>query len=89
MENLSQVRKFKTIVCCLVVAFVAAVVAATVSFVQIGNARRAQAGYDKQIEQLQSDKAALENYLKSEEYKDELAKENNKLPNGQIEIEVK
>ena len=91
MENLNQVRKFKMIVCCLMVAFVAAVVAATVSFVQIGNARRVQAGYNKQIEQLQKEKADLKNqidYLSSEEYKEELAKENDKIPNGQIGIEI-
>lgn len=91
MENLSQVRKFKTIVCCLLVAFVAAFVAVTISFVQIGTARRADADYNKQIEQLKNKKSELEgdiDYLESPEGKDELAKEQDKIPEGKTEIVV-
>ena len=91
MENSSMMRKFKTIVSCLVVAFVLALVMATVSFVQIGKARRVNAEYEKQIEQLKAEQSNLKDeldYIKSEEGQDEMAREEGNLPEGEYEIEV-
>lgn len=89
MENLSAMKKFKTMISCFVIAFVAVLVLATVSFVQIGKARRANAEYDKQLEQALSKESALKEemeYLESPEGKDETARDNNLLPNGEYEI---
>ena len=91
MENLSMVKKFKTIVACLVVAFVLALVMATVSFVQIGKARRVNAEYEKQIAALKAEQSNLKDeldYIKSEEGQDEMAREEGNLPEGEYEIEV-
>ncbi len=89
MENLSAMKKFKTMISCFVVAFVAVLVLATVSFVQVGKARRANAEYDKQLEQVLAEESALKEdieYLESEEGKDETARDNNLLPEGEYEI---
>ena len=91
MENLNQVRKFKTIVCCLLIAFVAAFVAVAISFVKIGSARRADADYNKQLELLKAQKEGLEDdidYLESPEGQDDLAKEQDKIPDGKTEIVI-
>ena len=91
MENLEQVRKIKRIVCCFIVAFVAVFIAVTVSFVQVGKVRRVDAGYNKQIEQLKTQKDLIEDdidYLESDEGKDEIAKGQDKIPEGKTEIIV-
>ena len=88
MENLAAMRKFKIIISCLVVVFVAALVFAMVSFVHIGNARRANAEYERQIERLKEEHEQLEDdvdYLESDEGK----RDNGLLPDGECEINVK
>jgi len=91
MENANLVRKFKIIVSCLIVAFVVAIAIATVSFVQIGNIRRMNAGYEKQLEQLKAEQSALKEdleYLQSQDGKDDAAREDGLLPDGEIDVEV-
>ena len=89
MENYNMVKKIKIMVSCLAVAFVAALVLMTVSFVQIGKARRVNADYDNQLEQLQTKQSSLKDdidYLKSEEGQDESARDQGLLPEGEYEI---
>ena len=89
MENYSMMKKFKTIISCVVIAFVVALVITTISFVQIGKARRASADYERQLEQLKTEQSKLEedlDYLKSEEGKDESARDQGMIPEGEYEI---
>ena len=70
MENANMIKKFKIIVSCLIVAFVLAIAMAAISFVQIGNVRRTNANYERQIEQLKAEQSALKediDNLKAEE----------------------
>lgn len=89
MENYSMMKKFKTIISCVVIAFVVALVITTISFVQIGKARRASADYERQLEQLKTEQSKLEedlDYLKSEEGKDDSARDQGMIPEGEYEI---
>ncbi len=92
MANFGMIKKFKTIISCVIVAFVFVLVLATVSFVQVGKARRASADNERQIEQLKDKQFSLKDdieYLESDEGKDESARDQGLLPEGENEIEVK
>ena len=92
MENNSMVRKFKMIVCCLIIAFVGAVALAVVSFVQIGEARRANANIERQLEQIQRQKDELQKKyeaLQSGDKLDEDAREEDKIGENENEIVIK
>lgn len=89
MENFNMMKKVKVIISCVVVTFVALLIVATISFVQVGKARRASADYERQLEQLKDEKSNLEdgiNYLESEEGQDDAARDQGMLPEGEYEI---
>ncbi len=93
MENLAAVRKLKMMLSCIIVAFVAAIVVATISFVQISNARRVSADYERQIEMLkdkyESNNSSLKDGELTDEAEKEIADENDMIQEGEVEIEQK
>ena len=89
MENYKMMQKFKIIVCCLIVAFVAAMVMAVVSFVQIGEARRANIEFERQLEQIIKEKNQLQKdyeALQSGEKLDEEARDNGMIADNENDI---
>ena len=89
MENYKMMQKFKIIVCCLIVAFVVAMVMAVVSFVQIGEARRANIEFERQLEQIIKEKNQLQKdyeALQSGEKLDEEARDNGMIADNENDI---
>lgn len=89
MENLNLMKRFKVIVACCSLALISVVALAVVSFVQVGRVRRANAEYEKKLEQVLAEQAALKKdieYLESEEGKDETARDNGYLNKNENEI---
>lgn len=92
MENLSLMKRFKVIVACCSLALIVVIALSVVSFIQVGKVRRVNAEYEKKLEQVLEEQAALKKdieYLESEEGKDETARDNGYLNENENEIIAK